>query len=109
MKLKEFEQLVNDTSIYPNKGDNLNYTIHGLTGEAGEVSNKYKKVLRDDGGVLTEQTRMALANELGDVLWYVVACVYELGLTTEDLAKLCADKLIGRRERNTLNGSGDDR
>ncbi|MHA2045159.1 MAG: nucleoside triphosphate pyrophosphohydrolase family protein [Candidatus Thorarchaeota archaeon] len=108
-EFREYDLLVNTTSIYPDKGANLNYTIHGLTGEAGELANKWKKVIRDDDCVLTEESREAMAKELADVLWYLSACAFELGYTTEDLAKLSAEKLLGRRARGTLGGSGDDR
>ena len=106
--LKSLDKLVNETSIYPDKGDNFNYTVVGLAGEAGELNNKWKKVLRGDRE-FDDAAKKYFAKELGDVLWYLTACAYELGYPLDKIATMTVDKLLGRRERGTLQGDGDDR
>ena len=97
------------TAVYPGAGDNLLYPTLGLCGEAGEVAEKVKKMLRDDGGVLSEERRAALAKELGDVLWYAAQIATEAGLALDDIAEANIAKLRSRQERGVLQGSGDDR
>lgn len=87
----------------------LNYSALGLAGEAGEVANKVKKIIRDDGSKITALKRKELKNELGDVLWYCAAVATELGLSLDDVAQLNLDKLRKRKEEGVLSGSGDYR
>ena len=97
-----------ETAIYP-ESLGLFYTTLGLAGEAGELCNKVKKVLRDSGGELTQERRVALRDELGDVMWYAATLAYELNT---DLGTICTDninKLASRKERGTLKGDGDNR
>ena len=46
------------------------YVRLGLISEVGEVAGQVKRIIRDDGGVLTPERREKLLDELGDVLWY---------------------------------------
>ena len=80
MQLSDYQQRSRATAVYPDAGDNLTYPALGLCGEAGECAEKVKKAIRDDGGVLTDERRAALAAELGDVLWYVAQLATEAGL-----------------------------
>jgi hypothetical protein len=68
------------TAIYPGQGSitGLNYISLGLAGEAGEFCDQVKKVLRDDGNVLTLTRQEKLWSELGDVLWYMGGAAREL-------------------------------
>jgi NTP pyrophosphatase (non-canonical NTP hydrolase) len=109
MLISEYQELSRRTATYPGAGDNIVYPTLGLAGEAGEVAEKVKKLLRDDDGVLTDERRAALAAELGDVLWYVAQLASELGLELEQVAQDNLDKLLSRQRRGVLSGSGDDR
>ena len=109
MLISEFQQLSRRTATYPDAGENIVYPTLGLAGEAGEVAEKVKKLLRDDGGVLSEERRAALAGELGDVLWYVAQVATEAGLELEEIAQANLDKLLSRQQRGVLSGSGDSR
>lgn len=80
-----------------------------MNGEAGEAAEKVKKVIRDNGGVFTDETKRATALELGDALWYVGAAARELGFSLEDIAVMNIEKLSSRKERGVLHGSGDNR
>lgn len=89
----------------------LAYLIPGLAAEAGEVAGKYAKALRD--GLPTREDRdlweLSVAQELGDVLWFVDRIADNLGYTLADLQQLNVNKLLSRQKRGTIEGSGDDR
>lgn len=108
MELNEFQKCALETAIYP-KEQNIIYPTLGLTGEAGEVSDKVKKVLRDNDGNFDAERKLAIAHELGDVLWYVAVCARDLGFSLESIGKMNIDKLQSRKRRGMLNGSGDNR
>jgi NTP pyrophosphatase (non-canonical NTP hydrolase) len=109
MLISQYQELSRRTATYPGAGDNIVYPTLGLAGEAGEVAEKVKKLLRDDGGVLSDERRAALAAELGDVLWYVAQVATEAGLDLEEVAQGNLDKLLSRQRRGVLSGSGDAR
>jgi len=87
----------------------LNYAITGLVNEAGEVSGKLKKLIRDDHGELTEERRAQMLDELGDVAWYLSQCCMELGSEFSTVAGKNLLKLHSRLERGKLKGDGDNR
>ena len=109
MDLSEYQHRSRATAVYPEAGDNLTYPALGLCGEAGEAAEKVKKAIRDDGGVLTEERRAALAAELGDVLWYVAQLATEARLDLDEIAEDNLAKLLSRKERDVLQGSWDSR
>jgi NTP pyrophosphatase (non-canonical NTP hydrolase) len=109
MRFSDYQRQSRVTAVYPGAGANLTYPALGLCGEAGETAEKVKKMLRDDGGVLTDERREALAAELGDVLWYVAQLATEAGLDLEQIAEENLAKLRSRQERRALHGSGDAR
>lgn len=109
MNFKEYQEKSRKTALYPNKDNNFIYPTLGLAGEAGEVAEKIKKVLRDKNGLIDEETKEMIKKELGDVLWYVSQLATELGLSLDDVAEKNIDKLYDRMERDKLKGSGDNR
>jgi len=109
MTFEEYQKLSRETAIYPDKDKNFVYPTLGLVGEAGEVAEKIKKILRDKNSVIDEETKKELAKELGDVLWYLSQLITELNLSLDEIASLNIDKLSSRKERGTLHGSGDNR
>lgn len=109
LSFDDYQALAGSTARYPGRGEgSLVYPVLGLTGEAGEVAEKVKKIIRDREGVVGDQ-RDAIAKELGDVLWYVAACCHELGVSMADVAQGNIDKLQSRAARGKLGGSGDER
>lgn len=108
MNLEEYQKLAAETAIY---GDHnaINYPVLGLTSEAGEIAGKWKKVLRDDKGVLSDEKKKELSKEVGDVLWYCAALCRDLGVSLADVAQQNIDKLMDRKKRSVLGGSGDNR
>ncbi|MHB2016848.1 MAG: nucleoside triphosphate pyrophosphohydrolase family protein [Candidatus Xenobia bacterium] len=105
----EYQRDSRRTAVYPDQGHNFVYPTLGLVGEAGEVAEKVKKVIRDRGGQLDDAVRDALKGELGDVLWYVAQLATELGLDLDDVAQFNLEKLRSRHERGRIHGSGDNR
>jgi NTP pyrophosphatase (non-canonical NTP hydrolase) len=80
---------------------NLVYPALALTGEAGELANVVKKLVRQSDSlapvaVVDDEERAKLGEELGDVLWYVGALATELGFTLEEVAKANLTKLAER-------------
>lgn len=114
--LETYQTIIEKTAIYP-KQIGLAYCAMGLTGEAGEVAEKIKKLYRDgassEGGLPTIEHNQSiipsLKKELGDVIWYISALASELGLTLEEVMEANYNKLMKRKETGTLQGSGDDR
>jgi len=86
----------------------LTYDGLGL-GEAGEVQGKIKKIIRDNGGVITEENVIEIISEMGDNLYYLASMCDVLGTTLCEVATYNINKIISRKERNTLRGSGDNR
>lgn len=85
------------------------YPTMGLVNEAGELAGKVKKIFRDKAGVIGEEDRQALKQELGDVLWYLAQICTELDLTLEEVAEANITKLFSRLERGQIQGEGDNR
>lgn len=98
-----------ETAIYPNKGTDLSYPALGLAGEAGEVAEKVKKIIRDKNGIIDNEIREALKKELGDVLWYVNALCHTIDVHIGDVAEANLTKLYSRKLRGKIQGEGDDR
>jgi NTP pyrophosphatase (non-canonical NTP hydrolase) len=96
MTFEEYQSAAGKTALYPRRSSNIEYPTLGLAGEAGEVANIVKKIQRDNDGILTDETRAKLKDELGDVLWYISACADELGLTLAEIADFNIDKLAKR-------------
>ncbi len=109
MTFSEYQKKSRETALYPDKDHNFIYPTLGLVGEAGEVAEKIKKVLRDKNGVIGEQTKQELAKELGDVMWYLSQLATELGLSLDEIAEKNFEKLFSRKDRGVLHGNGDNR
>lgn len=107
MNLNTYQKKALETAIYPEQYK-IVYPALGLNGEAGEVAEKVKKILRGDAGLTTER-RTDIALELGDVLWYVATCANDLGYSLEDIAKMNIKKLAMRQKKGLLGGNGDHR
>ena len=109
MDFQDYQERSRSTARYPQAGSNPIYPTLGLCGEAGEVADKVKKVLRDREGQFDAQVRDDLLLELGDVLWYVAQLATELDLSLDAIAEANLAKLASRAARNVISGSGDRR
>ena len=109
MDMNEYQKLAMKTAIFPQE-HKYTYPALGLAGEAGEVANKAKKLIRD--GATEEELIVKLndiVSELGDVLWYIAAMADACGTSLESIAKSNLYKLAERQRKGTLQGSGDNR
>ena len=103
-----YQKQATTTAVYPGCGEgNFIYPALGLAGETGEICEKIKKAIRDEGGVISEERRSLLAKELGDVLWYVSTLATELGLDLDEIAAGNLAKLAARKQAGKIHGSGD--
>ncbi|MBQ9019821.1 nucleoside triphosphate pyrophosphohydrolase family protein [Candidatus Saccharibacteria bacterium] len=83
--------------------------ILGLPGEAGEVADKFKKIIRDDSSEITPENKQEIKKELGDTLWYIATIAHYLDLPLSEIAESNISKLESRQLRGKLHGSGDNR
>lgn len=108
MTLNEYQALALQTAIF-STDKNISYLTLALCGEVGELADKVKKVLRDKGGQFYAPDMAAIAMELGDALYYMANIAKFLGYGLSDIARLNVEKIQGRIDRGTLQGSGDNR
>lgn len=114
MNMNDYQKEAHTTASYPVgriAGHDINYIypVMGLAEEAGEVSGKFAKAVRDNNGVIDEERKTAIKKELGDVLWFVAEISTLLGFTLEEVMQGNLDKLASRKARGVIHGSGDDR
>ena len=109
MNWNEYQDFTDTTAIYPDADEDLVYPILGLNGEAGEIAEKLKKIIRDGNYVITEEKCEEMIKELGDVLWYTARIARALDCTLEEVMEKNVEKLSKRKKENKLHGSGDNR
>lgn len=105
-----FQERAQRLAIY-RKGNetDLVYSVLGLNGEAGEIAEHIKKMIRDDNGILSEERRQKLIKELSDQMWYISAVATDLGVKLSEICYINIEKLEDRKNRGVLKGSGSDR
>ena len=103
--LEEYADLTRRTSVYPISRE-LEYLSLGLAGEAGEIANKVKKIIRGDPHNPDDKE---IALEIGDLLWYADRLCSCLGTSMENVIRSNMTKLEGRMKRGTIKGNGDGR
>ena len=109
MDFDEYQKVSRKTAIYPNRGKNYVYPTLGLVGEAGEVAEKVKKLIRDKKGKISDEFRKEIEKEMGDVFWYLAQLATEFNLSLDSIARKNIKKLLSRKKRGKLHGSGDNR
>ena len=106
--LDMYQQVAKQTAIYPRE-QAIIYPTLGLTGEAGEVANKVKKIIRDDGNKINEGLVQEISAEIGDCLWYISVLADYIGIKLSDIANANLIKLANRKKKGTIHGSGETR
>tara|TARA_R100000935_G_scaffold36218_1_gene57190 strand:- start:147 stop:521 length:375 start_codon:yes stop_codon:yes gene_type:complete len=94
-----------ENKIFTKREERLVENTLGLVGEAGEVAEKVKKLIRDK----SRFTKDDIIKELGDVIFYVTALANYYGSDLQEVIEENVVKLDGREARGTLKGSGDNR
>ena len=103
MNFAEYQARTRESAVYGDAG--ILYAVLGLTSEAGEVADVIKRRLRQrqsSDAKLTADDIEAIADELGDVLWYVAACCHELNIDMGIVANHNIWKLLGRKQEGKL-------
>ena len=103
-----YQQVAKTTAIYPRE-QAIIYPTLGLTGEAGEVANKVKKIIRDGTIENHESLIQEISAEIGDCLWYISVLADDIGVKLSDIANGNLEKLANPKKKGTIHGSGDDR
>ena len=103
MEMNVYQAAAAQTAIYKHEHQVI-YPALGLAAEAGEVANKVKKILRDG-----KFDRQAIADEVGDCLWYIAALCRDLNVRMSALAAANLKKLPDRKKRGVIRGKGQKR
>jgi NTP pyrophosphatase (non-canonical NTP hydrolase) len=114
MQFQDYSTQAISTDLYDKNGQAIDShamleKVFGLVGEAGEVAEKFKKILRDKNGIATDEDKKELMKELGDVLWYINSVGIYLGYSLDEIAQNNLDKVLSRKDRGVTRGSGDNR
>lgn len=109
MTFDEYQKRAMDTALPYDPALEKTIWAMGIAGEAGEVIEKWKKIIAYHDGRVTDEDRTELAKELGDVLWYIAAFADRLGLSLEDIVQMNLAKQASRKKRNLIKGKGDNR
>ena len=124
MTLNEYQKQAMTTCM--DSCDNFSYMMLNLVGEVGEFASKVAKHIRkeemrvgnelisnilcDDGfGFATDPYYEELKKEAGDILWQLSGLCHVMGWSLEDVAQMNLDKLASRKQRNVIDGDGDNR
>ena len=114
--LNDVERCCHATAVYPQAGHgtpaSAAYVALGMSGEAGEVANKAKKVLRGDFDRNPEGRQehyKAIRGEIGDTFWYAFVAPAEFGGSAAACIMDMLAKLKDRARRDVIKGSGDQR
>jgi NTP pyrophosphatase (non-canonical NTP hydrolase) len=108
MDFNSYQRVAKTTAIYP-ATHKVIYPALGLAGEAGEVANKVKKLIRDGTSSLPKDWKEQIASEIGDCLWYCANLAEDLGISLGRIAAENETKLAKRKKKGTIGGSGDTR
>ena len=106
--LDMYQKVALTTAIYPRE-QAIIYPTLGLTGEAGEVANKVKKIIRDGSNKNDDSMVSEIKSEIGDCLWYIAVLADDIGCKLSDIANTNLIKLENRKKKGTIHGSGDKR
>lgn len=109
MDLSEYQRQALRTAAPKDKPNELLHLVLGLCGESGEIAEKFKKWVRDDGSDESRIDVADLTKEIGDVLWYAAVLAAYFDVDFDEVGRVNIAKLASRQQRGVLGGSGDNR
>lgn len=93
MNFQEYQNAVlRTTGNYTSYTDALQACALGLAGESGEIADFVKKVMYHDH----ENNHEHIAEELGDLMWYISRMSTAIGYDLQDIAVMNIAKLSRR-------------
>lgn len=115
MELNEYQKEAMTTCMP--SSENFSYMMLNLVGEVGEFASKVAKAIRKDEICIFENhidlnqdwDSSDLKKEAGDILWQLSGLCDVMGWSLEEVAQQNLDKLASRKERNVIDGEGDNR
>ena len=124
MELNEYQKRAMTTCMP--SSENFSYMFLNLVGEVGEFASKVAKAIRKEQMYIGRDYRpnqlfdcridgsdlaadYELKKEAGDILWQLSGLCEVMGWSLEEVAQQNLDKLASRKERNVIDGSGDNR
>ena len=126
LTLNEYQDKAMSTCVP--ESDNLFYMLANLIGEVGEFASKAGKHMRkgklhitttqrdEEGKILhtqiwnvSDEERHLMLSEIGDILWQTAGLAKVMGVTLEEVAEENLAKLASRKQRNIIDGDGDER
>lgn len=113
MDFREYQIQTRKTDVGTSAQDVLSpgwlYYALGVSGEAGELTEKIKKLFRDKQGIIDDEFKNHVIKEVGDILWYQARLLDSFSINFSDVAEHNIEKLFDRLRRGKLHGDGDDR
>lgn len=110
MTLDEYQKEALVTAVFTDdEFKDLAHWVFGITGEAGEIAEKFKKIVRDKEAIIGDTDRDEIIKEIGDVMWYLAVLAKQLDVSFDEVGKRNIAKLRDRQNRNKIQGSGDNR
>lgn len=123
MELNEYQEKAMTTCM--ESSNNFSYMFLNLVGEVGEFASKIAKGIRKDVMYIGEkesdnalyftefpdmiEQEEELMKEAGDILWQLSGLCSVMGWDLERVAQINLDKLASRKQRNLIDGNGDNR
>lgn len=109
MNLNDYQIAALRTANPRERPNEVFHLLLGLCGEAGEIAEKAKKIIRDHDNDFSKLNADDLTKELGDVLWYVAVLADHFDIKLDDVATKNVAKLASRQKRGVIVGDGDNR
>jgi NTP pyrophosphatase (non-canonical NTP hydrolase) len=113
MDFNQYQKEALKTDSYGGKGEITSLAfinkLLGLVGESGEVAEKFKKIYRNNNGIMSLEEKDLIVKELGDVLWYLSVISNYLEVPFSEVAEKNLEKLKDRLARNVIKSAGDTR
>ena len=92
LTLNDYQRMARRTAGNKRKSDKMEEALFGLAGEVGELCDHYKKYMHQGHDIDYNH----MAEEAGDVMWYLAEIADALDVTLEEIARRNIDKLRSR-------------